>query len=185
MIPPTAREQFQRVERLLKDLEERGKTLDSEINGDSRPYVDAALSFFVACWAVRDWLIEDERCEGRTGEIDQLIDAVPDLATCADIANRAKHPALKKHIRSKPHSAAGHTLRRTVDEGPPGPNRTFVQTTEWLINTGRERGIAHGASIEEHMEVTPKSLIAARELARRCVEAWRGILQVLGVPTTY
>ncbi len=184
MVPGTAREQFQRVERALANVEELGRKMDAEINGDVRPYQDAVLAFFVACWSLRDWVLKDPRRSATREELDALIDAAADLKASADIANGIKHtfPATK-HVRSRPYAAVGHTFRTRVEEGPPGPNRAFKQSRDWIINIGLQRGLAHGASMEENCEVSPESQVEARVLARACVAAWRSIFLVLDLET--
>jgi hypothetical protein len=178
-----AREQLQRIERLLVDLEVRGNIIDQDGGVDARPYIDAAISFFVAAWAVRDWILDDDEQNQtlKPAALDRIIETFPALLACADVANRAKHPRLHKGGRSKPFSAAGHWFRTTIEEGPPGPSRTLVQTRDWLVNIGLGRTLAHGASIDEARKLPRQSEIPARELARQTVQAWKTIFKTVGL----
>jgi len=86
-------EQFERVKRLLKRIENQ--------NRDQIDYEDDLWFFFQNAWHLKDWIENDASLSVATrNDIEKICEAYPRIMICADLANRTKHSELTRKIRT-------------------------------------------------------------------------------------
>lgn len=81
-------EQFARIKRLLKKLEDH--------NSDHEDYSDYLRSFFMQAWALKEWIKNDGNIKIKGFSIEKECEKYPHLMLCADLANKFKHLTLTK-----------------------------------------------------------------------------------------
>jgi hypothetical protein len=89
-------EQWERLNRWYERFKEihcgREHTMPSE------NYKDEVYAFFLNCYHLKDWLIEDNAVPAQ--EVEDFINDCDELKLCADICNAIKHLVLHKKPRS-------------------------------------------------------------------------------------
>lgn len=86
-------EQFERVKRLLKRIENQNR---SQID-----YEDDLWFFFQSAWHLKDWIENDASLNvARRDDIERICEPYPRIMICADLANRTKHSELTRKIRA-------------------------------------------------------------------------------------
>jgi hypothetical protein len=140
------REQFERLVRNYQRLAqiERGRKHDMP----SEHYRDDVYSFFLNCYHLKDWLINDLDFPATSAEIESYINAHQELQLCADIRNAHKHLQLKKPRSAENPSVGGQQIHLTL-----GPEEPAIKI-KFTIDT------ASG----------PRD---AFDLATKCLELWR------------
>jgi len=142
-------QQFQRVERALKKIE-------NNKNRNRVEYEDDVWSFFQNAWHLKDWIKNDiDNPSGLKGGIEDIVKNEEELKVCADLANRSKHLILKYNIRVDADIKQRNT---TVVVGPPGTTGEGFGILEFVIST------VDGTKLD------------AIETAQRIVDCWRAIL---------
>ena len=85
-------EQFERVKRFLKCIENQNKV--------SLDYDDELWAFFQNCWHLKDFIKYDSTLHSSiTSRVETNVKKIPSICICADLCNRSKHSNLTKHIR--------------------------------------------------------------------------------------
>jgi len=142
--------QMQRLQRWYG----RFKKLDEGVHGKpSEEFEDDVYAFFLNCYHLKDWLMNDPGTGVKREVVDQWIDASEDLSVCEDICNSYKHLKKSRNPRSgaEPAVTKGH-YRLSVG----GPEVTL--SVRYTIDT------ASGPT-------------DAFELATRCMEAWEQFIK--------
>lgn len=70
-------------------------------------YEDDAVSFFMHCYHIRDWILHLNQVGITAPQVDAFINAHEELRICADLCNGSKHCKLHRKTRSgrQPHIA--------------------------------------------------------------------------------
>ena len=139
-------EQFDRLQRSYNRFQ--------DIN-DGRPhsrqsdyYTDDMYSFFMNCYHLKDWLVNDAEFSASSADLEGFINSNKELQLCADICNAQKHLLLTNR-RSNENPSLGQRLNKLLlGGGEPKISVTF------MINTSSGQ-------------------IDAFELATKCIELWR------------
>ena len=147
-------QQWDRVCRLLKRV-------DGPEKGSSNDYDDDLICFFMQCWHLKDWIKNDDNLSSTVRdkikvEIDKDEECkrrYPNLAICADVANRSKHLKLER-IRVDP----------------------FLTNRDITISLG-----AGSATCEHTITCADGSKHNAKEVARRAVQEWGSFLRANGL----
>ena len=144
-------EQFDRAQRYLERLRQLYVGTQSD-QRSKQECEDDALSFFVHCYHIKDWIIHLNKVGITSKNVDAFIDENECLKICADLCNGAKHCRLTKTSRSglKPHLA--------------GKQYKF---STWLSGSG-------GCEIIQgkYTVVTMHGLVDALVLAEECMKCW-------------
>ena len=83
------REQFDRVERFLRRIE--------NLSEDRNEYEDSLWAFFQNCWHLKDWIKNDPQVPPAVQQsVEDSVKESPALMICADLANRSKHFSLER-----------------------------------------------------------------------------------------
>jgi len=138
-------EQLNRVRRWY----ERFGKLDEGILHDrsSNFYQDDVYAFFMNCYHLKDWILNDPAASSIAGKVEEYINSTPELSLCADICNGLKHLVLRKH--------------RSGEKPEFGPKK-------FEVGLGTEP-----ATIAVHYTInTDSGPIDAFNLATKCLEAW-------------
>lgn len=145
-------EQWERVKRFYERFKQidRGKLH----NMPSSNYEDEAYAFFVFCYHLKDWIIEDDLLSLVKREVERFVQSNECLSYCADICNGIKHLRLDK---------------RRSDLAEPGFHKRKVSLE---LAEGRQPSI--GIKFEL---VTEAKTIDAFELATECVDKWREFIE--------
>jgi hypothetical protein len=104
--------------------------LEKPYGEESRDVVDFALSYFVWCHSLREWLIEGAAIEAKA--LDQNLARYPEWKICRDIANRCRHYDLTKNPSDK-HWSMG----REYD--PFANPRNRLPREKWFLIFGEEK----------------------------------------------
>ncbi|MHB1213842.1 MAG: hypothetical protein ACYCY9_02540 [Thiobacillus sp.] len=145
-------EQFERVNRYLKRINEIYSGVFSSTGHDKYQYDDDVISFFIHCYHIRDWVIHLNKVGINARQVDNFINQHLALKICADLANGSKHCRLTRNLR-------------TTDQ----PHITYKehQTSTWLTGDGGGEVMESKYSIAANAE-----LFDALELATECVTLW-------------
>lgn len=92
------RNQFERLFRSYNKLERIDK---SWIPYDFNLYLDDIYWFFMNCYHLKDWLINDKKFPAQRDEVESYINSNEELKICADICNSQKHLKLNKSRSNK------------------------------------------------------------------------------------
>lgn len=151
-------EQLDRAQRYLERLRQLYAGTQSDRNS-KQECEDDALSFFVHCHHIKDWIIHLNKVGITSKNIDAFIDENECLRICADLCNGAKHCRLTKTSRSglKPHLAG----------------KQYISST-WLSGSSGSEIIKGKYTI-----VTMHGLIDALALAEECMACWTTYVQQL------
>lgn len=152
-------EQLQRARRYLKRMEKIYAGIFSSLGHDEQAYDDDVISFFIHCYHVRDWIIQQDNAGVTARQVDNYIDNHQALKVCADLANGSKHCKLTRSLRtgSQPHIAG---RERDVSTWFTGSGGGEVMKSKYAVNSNGEP-------------------IDALFLARECVQLWDAYIRVL------
>ncbi len=155
---PKWQEQYKRINRMFKRLEKYSKS--SVKNGafyEYEEYIDDLYNFFVNCYHLKDWLINNledtKKKREKKSEVESFINESEDLKLCADICNAHKHLRLDK--------------KRSYEDPALSKSSAKYKLT------------AKDISMEVEVYIKTKSLgeIPAQELAKRCLGKWTEYLK--------
>ncbi|MDX2080383.1 MAG: hypothetical protein SFU53_06320 [Terrimicrobiaceae bacterium] len=94
-----SQEQYQSMLRAFQDLQAISDDAGREVQiGDPRPS-DAARTFFLQCYHLKDWLKKDSRI-GDPKAVERWINQCEALSIAADVCNSLKHAGLSQPPRS-------------------------------------------------------------------------------------
>ena len=154
-------EQYERMKRWY----ERIKKIDQgrPHNLPSDYYCDEVYAFFVNCYHLKDWIINDDTVKKsekgeKGGKVEDFINQNGCMRICADICNGIKHVKKSKDPRKPPRS----------DEDPEFGARKLSLN----LGGGPEPVITVKFSIE-----TKTGTIDAFELASECVRKWEEFIK--------
>lgn len=97
---------------------------------ESRDVPDFALSYFVWCHSLRDWLIKGAIIQSEA--LDQDLAQYPEWKICRDIANRCRHYDLKNNPTDK-HWSMGR------EHDPWANEQNSLPTEKWFLIFGEEK----------------------------------------------
>ena len=140
------REQFERLVRNYQRLAQINQGRQHDMHSEN--YRDEVYSYFLNCYHLKDWLINDSAFPANAAEVEGYINTNPELQLCADICNAHKHLRL-----DKPRSA----------ENP----RVGGQKIDLKLGA-RETAIKVQFTID-----TVSGPLDAFELATKCLELWK------------
>ena len=144
-------EQIERAQRYLERL--RSVYTGIFTTSDNRDlYEDDAITFFMHCYHVRDWIVHLNRVGITASQVDEFINSHDELKICADLCNGSKHCRLQRNIRSgqQPHMAGKE-----------------YDTSTWLTSSGGGNVVKARYTI-----LTASGSIDALALAERCMILW-------------
>lgn len=143
-------EQFERLNRWYKRFKEinNGRIHDKS----SEFYKDDVYAFFMNCYHLKDWIINDPATEADDKLVENYINKNRELLICADICNGLKHFRLKKE-RSKESPKLGG-MKAKVHLG----TEPTTIAVEYEINTS-------------------SGPIDAFDLATKCMKAWEDFIK--------
>ena len=110
-------------------------------------YLDIAYAFFLNCYHLKDWLINDPGCTIPADQIERYITENECLSLCADICNASKHLRLDRSRSDKKPKIGSDDFFDTVLPGERS------RRTWWYIQT-------------------ESKMYDPIELANECVECW-------------
>lgn len=139
------REQYERVERWYQRL--KSITDGRKHTQPSDYYQDEVLAFFINCYHLKDWIINDNSAKVSAQEVKDFVNQSEYLRVCGDICNGSKHlridfPKSNKNTRIK-----GRNFSLSLGEVLP------VFQAKYKIISGRKE-------------------YDAFELATKCLEEW-------------
>lgn len=145
-------EQIERSKRYLKRMEKIYSGIFSSSGHDKEDYDDDVVSFFIHCYHIRDWIIELNTLNIKSGQVDIFINKHQALKICADLANGSKHCKLTRSLRTgrQPHIAAKQK-----------------ETSTWYSGTGGGEVMTCKYTI-----LSDGQLYDALHLARECIQLW-------------
>jgi len=73
-------------------------------------YRDEVYSFFLDCYHLKDWLINDPGFPGNKDDVEDYVNSNQELRLCADICNRKKHLLLGKPRSTENPSVSGQKI---------------------------------------------------------------------------
>lgn len=140
-------EQFKRVKRWYERFKNinNGKIHDKP----SEFYEDELYAFFMNCYHLKDWIINDPSTSSVANKVEGCINSNPDLKFCADLCNSLKHLCLNKK---------GH---------PPRSKEDPKFGTKSAIYNIAENSIKFDYTID-----TLSGHRSAFDIATKCMEAW-------------
>ena len=99
-------QQFERTVRWYERFRELDSGRAHTMPSDN--YQDEIYAFFLNCFHLKDWIIEDPHVPATRGQVETYINNTPALALCADLCNALKHFTLRRRTRtgSQPHPGA-------------------------------------------------------------------------------
>jgi hypothetical protein len=144
-------EQIERANRYLERL--RSLYCGIFTTSDDRDlYEDDAITFFMHCYHVRDWIVHLNKVGITSSQVDEFINSHDELKICADLCNGSKHCRLQRNIRS---GSQPHIAGKSYD------------TSTWLVGSGGGNVVKGRYTV-----VTASGNIDALELAERCMALW-------------
>jgi len=147
------RNQLDRARRMLERVESAASNQEWGTIDDVT-FQDDMWVFFQTCWHIKDWVKHDPMVDDPTkAAIKAQAESSPVLLACHDICNGTKHLKLTK---PRGGGARYHSTESTLESG-------FVVNIDCRIDDGT------GA------------LISGKDLARRCIAEWEGILRGHGL----
>lgn len=89
-------QQYERTKRWYGRMQEitNGKDHSAERGRPTNYYYDDLLAFFINCYHLKDWLINDEEANIERANVEEFINSSKSLSICADICNGTKHSKL-------------------------------------------------------------------------------------------
>ncbi|QXX27523.1 hypothetical protein JMJ84_14030 [Salmonella enterica subsp. salamae] len=152
-------EQIERSKRYLNRIEKIYAGIFSSSGHDKEDYDDDVISFFIHCYHIRDWIIELNTLNIKSGQVDIFINKHQALKICADLANGSKHCKLTRSLRTghQPHIAAKQK-----------------QTSTWYSGTGGGEVMTCKYTI-----LCDGKLYDALQLARECIQLWDSYISEL------
>lgn len=144
-------EQLERARRYLERLRSVYKGIFTT-SDDRDTYEDDAITFFVHCYHVKDWIVHLNRVGITASQVDEFINAHEEFRVCADLCNGSKHCRLKRNTRS---GWQQHLSGRLYDR------------STWLSGSGGGEVVKVRYTI-----VTASGCIDALDLAERCMTLW-------------
>jgi hypothetical protein len=143
-------EQLNRVQRWYQRFSTINEERQHNLISDN--YQDEVYAFFLNCYHLKDWIINDKSTGIDKDTMESFINNNQDLKLCADICNSIKHLKLKRPRSSQ--------------------NPEFGKRKFYVKLGGLETTISVKYTID-----TSTGPIDAFELATRCQQAWEGFLQ--------
>ena len=140
------REQFERLIRNYLRLARIDQGRQHDMHSDN--YRDDVYSFFLNCYHLKDWLINDSGFPAASTEVENYINAHHELQLCADICNAHKHLQLNRPRSAENPRVGGQQMDVKLGEGEQAIKIKFTIDT------------ASG----------PRD---AFELATKCLELWK------------
>lgn len=110
-------EQWGVVERSYQQLK---GIYDSPV--DNQVATSTAKDFFIHCWHLKDWLVEDPAIGVVSADIGILLGNDPDLKLCNAMANTSKHHTLARQGNC-PLGLSGYAAEGAGDDRDCGPKR--------------------------------------------------------------
>ena len=146
-------EQFKRTQRNLERFGEihAGRVHDR----DSEHYLDDVYGFFMNCYHLKDWLINDSAFPANRDEVEGFINSNVELQLCADICNAHKHLHLDRP--------------RSTENPKMGPKKFFV---------GLGSGVTEIRAT--YLIDTASGPRDAYDLAQKSLELWRTFIRGKG-----
>jgi len=166
MIPPVL-EQFERVNRLLKRIEEKPE-LSGGHTENQKVYEDDLWCFFINCHHLRDWAIKDDEVEISPDETKTLYEDNPCLQRCRDIANGRKHMI----------PVGAEVSGKSVNIGAP-VLRARAEVSGKSVDTGAPVLGSKGgwSKYQYHIATKNGKIFDALDTAKEAVEVWRRFLE--------
>jgi hypothetical protein len=146
-------EQLQRLERVYQRLVqcEQGRRHDMGCEN----YRDETYFFFLNCYHLKDWLINDSNFPANKKDVESYINANQELQLCADICNALKHLLLNRSRSTENPRVGDQKIQLNSEDG--------------------EATIRIKFTIE-----TVSGPHDAFELATRCLELWKEFIASIG-----
>jgi hypothetical protein len=122
------------------------------MSDDRDLYEDDAITFFMHCHHIRDWIIHLNKAGITASQVDDFINSHDELKICADLCNGSKHCRLQRKIRS---GRQPHIVGKSYN------------TSTWLTGSG-------GGNVVKgcYTVLTASGTIDALELAEKCMALW-------------
>ena len=147
------REQLQRLERNYLRLAEIDQGRRHDMGCEN--YRDEVFFFFLNCYHLKDWLINDSDFPGSQAEVENYINVNQELQLCADICNAHKHLRLDSPRSTENPSVGGQKIELKLGAGEAAIKIKFtIDTTSGPCD--------------------------AFELATRCLALWKEFIVIKG-----
>ena len=124
----TYKEQFLRLLRWYERLE--GITKGRNHDRHSETYTDDVHAFFLNCYHLKDWLINDQSFAACKGEVEAFINGHLELQICADICNATKHLRLDRERSHQCPALGARDVNLTLGNGTPQISIRFIVETK-------------------------------------------------------
>lgn len=147
-------EQYERVKRWYTRL--KNVTDGREHNLPSDYYQDEVLAFFINCYHLKDWIINDKSAKVSSKEVEDFVNKSEFLRVCGDVCNGSKHLTLTTSRSDKNTRLGGRNFFLSLGEAIP------VFRAKYKILSGNK----------EH---------DAFSLATSCIEDWERFLKDKGL----
>ena len=142
-------EQFKRLNRWYERFK---KINDGQIHDKpSEFYQDEVCAFFLNCYHLKDWIINDIAAASVAGQVEEYINNNSDLSLCADICNSLKHLHLDRERSGEKPKFGKRSAKLNI-----GAGLTTI-AVKYTIKTS-------------------SGYIDAFELATKCMEAWESFI---------
>jgi hypothetical protein len=153
-------EQLERINRLFLKINP-----PSGGHGDQSEYEDNLWYFFQTAWHLKDWIKNDSSI--KDFGVQRIVENYSSLRICADLANRAKHLTLTKHIREDAKQSGNdvtvHLTTNVIDYND-------------LINGKIPIGTNSKTTYIYYVTDKSGSQYQAVELAKKIIEDWKEII---------
>jgi hypothetical protein len=127
------RNQFERLLRSYKKLEEIDKTWNPN---DLNHYLDDIYCFFMNCYHLKDWLINDTKFPASQDDIENFVNSNIELQICADICNSHKHFKLKRSRSNKnPKVHRVDSIFKISGKGLQMGTKFIIETSTGILDT--------------------------------------------------
>ncbi|MCS7365552.1 MAG: hypothetical protein NDF54_08960 [archaeon GB-1867-035] len=144
-------EQLERLCRWYKRFELINQGVPHMCSSDY--YIDDIYAFFLNCYHLKDWIINDDGIQINKNMVEHFINQNYCMKVCADICNGIKHLKLSRSRSGKQPEFESKHFNLTIN------GKTFP-----II------------AVKLHVE-TEKGKIDAFELAKECLEKWKDFIK--------
>lgn len=109
----------EQVQRLLRTFERFREIHDGRVHDrESDHYGDEMYGFFLNCYHLKDWLINDPSFQATSADVEGFVDSHVELQVCADICNAHKHFRLDRPRSTQQPSMGSRKFFLNIGGGP-------------------------------------------------------------------
>lgn len=110
-------EQYERVKRWYQRLKNINDGKENNLSSDY--YQDEVLAFFINCYHLKDWIMNDNSAEISSKDVEDFVKQSEFLRVCGDVCNGSKHLNLTSPKSDKNTRVGGRNFFLTLGEAIP------------------------------------------------------------------